>query len=78
MTFSGGAASLDSTISASSGSLSKNSGNSMWGDYAFSDYELIKDGCAVPPTAHTVSPQHTHSAVRALPSCLLVSWVSSA
>ena len=54
VSFSGGAASLDSTISsASSGTLSKTSGGNAWGDYAFSDYELTKDGCVVmPPTAH--------------------------
>ena len=77
VSFSGGAASLDSTITASTGSLSKTSGDNEWGDYAFSDYVLTKDGCAVPPAAHTVSAQHMHSGAHGLPSRLLIAWVSA-
>lgn len=74
VSFSDGAASLDSTISsASSGTLSKNRGGNAWGDYAFSDYELTKDGCVVPPAAHTVSP---HLRTRSAGCVLTQAWHS--
>ena len=51
--FTGGSASLDPTITASEGSLSKISANKQWGDYAFGDYKLTDGGCvSAAPPAH--------------------------